>query len=233
MAERALTGVTAPARGRLQVRLPAECDAGMRRDGVVVKTLAGVGERSFWLRQCIAAAPLDCWSAYDAEPAALLTRKVDDGSGDDWSNPLRHGLARAAITQRDARWASALIKAGFGPEASDVYRELAAVLPEAELTELVTARIRTDVPAAANLLDVLPRPWPATVCDAVLEALANQERRRAGWWQLLRSAESGFDPAYAPRVRALHDALPATDQHMLSRFTTITQIRHDIHREFA
>ncbi|BCJ73284.1 hypothetical protein CS0771_28280 [Catellatospora sp. IY07-71] len=232
MKERALAGVTAPARGRLEVHLPTSYDAGMRRDGVVEKTLAGVGERSHWLRQCIAAAPLDCWSAYSDSPEAFLTRQARQAD-DDWGNPLRHGLARAAIEQRDARWARALIKDGFLADSSDMYADLAAVLPADELTELVARRIAREGGASARLLETLPQPWPAPVCEAVLGALANQERRRSGWWQLLRQGENGFGPEYAPQVRALHDALPPTDQQMLSRFMIILQIRHDIHREFA
>jgi hypothetical protein len=228
MADRALACVTVGHR-RLEVRPPAECDAAMRRDGIVAKPPQGTGERAHWLRQVIGAAPLECWSAYDDRPEALLSRKV----GDDWGQVLRQSLARAAIAQHDARWAAALFRAGFGTNDMGVYRELAGVLPAGELAELVAAQIRRSVDASVRLLDALPRPWAAPVAEAVLDCLPDAERRRSGWWQLLRHAEFGFDPAYAGRVQALADALPPTDQQLLARFTTILQIRHDIHQEFA
>jgi hypothetical protein len=201
----------------------------MRRDGIVAKPPQGVGERAFWLRQIIEAAPLDCWGAYDARPETLLSRKV----GDDWGKLLRYALARAAVAQHDGRWASALFRAGFATDDTAVYRGLATTLPADELTDMVARLVRRNVDASVRLLDTLPKPWAGPVCDAVLDSLADTERRRSGWWQLLRHAESGFDPAYAPRVQALADAVPAVDQQLLARFTTILTIRHDIHREFA
>ncbi|GIF99063.1 DUF5691 domain-containing protein [Catellatospora citrea] len=228
MADRALACVHVADR-RLVATAPTECDDAMRRDGISVKPPPSVGERTHWLRQIIEYAPLDCWTAYDQTPAGLLSRKFDDT----WGPVLRAGLTRAAITQRHGAWAAVLILDGIGRRDMNELRELAAVMPEPDLAELIAAQLRRKVDAVVRFLDVLPQPWAAPVADAVLECLADAERRRSGWWQLLRHAEWGFDPAYAPRVRALHDSLPIPDQQLLARFTTMLQIRHDIHQELT
>lgn len=56
MARRALACV-----GPEGVEPPADCDAGMLRDGVVRRPPAGRGERAWWLGQLVEAAPLSCW----------------------------------------------------------------------------------------------------------------------------------------------------------------------------
>ncbi|GAA2354284.1 hypothetical protein Cme02nite_47210 [Catellatospora methionotrophica] len=228
MADRALACVHVADR-RLVATPPAEYDDTMRRDGISAKPSTGVGERTHWLRQIIEYAPLDCWTAFDPTPAGLLSRKFDDT----WGAVLRAGLTRAAITQRHAAWAAVLILDGIGRHDMNELRELAAVMPEQDLAELIAAQLRRKVDAVVRFLDVLPQPWPAPVADAVLECLADTERRRSGWWQLLRHAEWGFDPAYAGKARALHDSLPTADQQLLVRFTTMLQIRLDIHQELS
>lgn len=228
MAERALACVRVAER-RLVATPPTECDDAMRRDGISVKPPQSVGERTHWLRQVIEYAPLDCWKAFDDTPAGLLSRKFDDT----WGPVLRAGLTRAAVAQRDGAWAAVLIHDGLGRRDMNELRELAAVMPERELAELIADLLRRKVDMATRLLDVLPVPWAAPVADAVLECLADDERRRSGWWQLLRHAEWGFAPAYAPRARALHDSLPIPDQQLLGRFITMLQIRHDIHQELS
>ncbi|GAA1406891.1 DUF5691 domain-containing protein [Catellatospora coxensis] len=228
MAERALACVHVAAR-KLVATAPTECDESMRRDGISVKPPQSVGERTHWFRQIIEYAPLDCWTAFDETPAGLLSRKFDDT----WGHVLRAGLNRAAITQRDGAWAAVLIHEGLGRRDMNELRELAAVMPEQDLAELIAAQLRREVDIATRLLDVLPTPWAAPVPEAVLECLADTQRRRSGWWQLLRHAEWGFDPAYAPQARALHDSLPIPDQQLLVRFITMLQIRHDIHQELS
>ncbi|MDI1462170.1 DUF5691 domain-containing protein [Catellatospora sp. KI3] len=228
MADRALACVEAVKARRLEVTPPAECDAGMRRDGIVAKPPTGTGERAHWLAQIIAAAPLDCWAAIDADPAAVLNRKASD----DWGPVVRKGLARAAVAQRDGGWAKALLYAGF-TDAGELHAQLVAVLPPDELAETVARHLRRNVDSGVRLLPALPDIWPAVVCEAVLEALRDRERSSGLRYQLLRRAETGLDPAYAPRLAALLDDVPQLHVQVLARLHTIIAIRHDIHREFA
>ncbi|MBV1851834.1 DUF5691 domain-containing protein [Catellatospora tritici] len=228
MADRALACVEAVKARRLEVTPPAECDAGMRRDGIIAKPPAGTGERAHWLAQVIAAAPLDCWTAVDADPAALLNRKASD----DWGPTVRQGLARAAVAQRDGQWAKALLSAGFS-DAGELHTQLVAVLPPDELADTVAQHVRRNVDSAVRLLPALPEPWPTVVCDAVLTVLRDRERSSGGRFQLLRRAETGLHPAYAPQLAALLDDMPQLYVQLLTRLHTILAIRHDIHREFA
>ena len=117
MASRARTCVTlGPARervARIAVEAPHECDAAMQRDGVVTKPPTGRGERAWWLTQLVEATPLAAWhdqfGGRSAEEIAALP--VADG----WEQDLHTAWCRAAVRQRDAEWARALIGAPAAP----------------------------------------------------------------------------------------------------------------------
>lgn len=102
MVARARALVVVPESGPVTVRLPTECDKAMRRDGVPAKPPAGVGERSFWLREILARTPLGSW------PDDV----VDRAAADEWIDDLRIGLARAAQSQEAADWAVRLYPTG-------------------------------------------------------------------------------------------------------------------------
>ncbi|KAA6214461.1 hypothetical protein CP973_35805 [Streptomyces albofaciens JCM 4342] len=91
----------------LVVEAPHECDAAMQRDGVVLRPPTGRGRRAWWLSQLLEAAPLDCWPAWlgGREPAAIVALPVADG----WRTELHDAWCRAAVRQRDAAWARALL----------------------------------------------------------------------------------------------------------------------------
>src|SRR5690606_4264370 len=59
------------------------------------------GERSWWLQQLVALAPIDFWrQALDKSPEQLW----DWSRRSDWKSALRHGWLRALETQHDLRW---------------------------------------------------------------------------------------------------------------------------------
>ncbi|MFW6694628.1 DUF5691 domain-containing protein [Streptomyces sp. MAR4 CNX-425] len=97
------------------VEAPYECDAAMQRDGVVAKPPAGMGERSWWFGQVVAAAPLAVWSeVFDGRtPEEVIALPVADG----WRPDLLAAWSRAAARQHDAAWARALL--GTAPAAPD------------------------------------------------------------------------------------------------------------------
>lgn len=89
------------------VEAPYECDAAMQRDGVVAKPPAGMGERSWWFGQVVAAAPLAVWAeVFDGRtPEAIIALPVADG----WRPDLLAAWSRAAARQHDSAWARALL----------------------------------------------------------------------------------------------------------------------------
>ncbi|MFT2019784.1 DUF5691 domain-containing protein [Streptomyces sp. 796.1] len=96
--------------GRVEVVVepPGECDSEMQRDGVVAKPPSGRGERSWWLGQLVEATPLDAWLRQFAgrTPADVLALPV----ADDWQAELHAAWGRAAVRQRNADWARALLR---------------------------------------------------------------------------------------------------------------------------
>ena len=166
--------------------LPTEVDREMARDGIVAKPPAGVGERSWWLQQLVAAAPLRIWSEVPADTT------------------IRQALAAAAALQRDERWALALL--GF----DDVHEPalLQAVPPE-RAREVTADRVRRFglTPTVLDLLDNCPRPWgyalSATVVERLGQVVTDRHRDPA-----LRSRLPGLalrlDPAVPRTALAEH-----------------------------
>ncbi|EYT84415.1 hypothetical protein CF54_01655, partial [Streptomyces sp. Tu 6176] len=118
MADRAAACVAVDRTGGtpvIAVEAPHECDASMERDGVVPRAPSGRGERSWWLGQLLEAAPLGTWSARlgGRAPQEIVALPV----ADDWQGELHAAWCRAAVRQRDAVWARALLGEPAAPEA--------------------------------------------------------------------------------------------------------------------
>ncbi|MER7399535.1 DUF5691 domain-containing protein, partial [Streptomyces sp. NPDC000151] len=86
---------------------PRACDAGMERDGVVAKAPAGRGERAWWMSQLLEATPLGVWSGLleGRGPEEIVALPVADGR----RTEVHDAWCRAAVRQRDAAWARALL----------------------------------------------------------------------------------------------------------------------------
>ncbi|WP_345024260.1 DUF5691 domain-containing protein, partial [Nonomuraea roseoviolacea] len=126
MAERARACFTIAA-DVMRVEPPRECDRAMERDGVKVKPPRGIGERAWWLQQVIARAPLEIWGP---DPAPLLALRIPD-----WDAEVKTAWVRAALLQRDPRWARAMF-------AWDPIADLLTVLPPEEQQVLAAAFVR-------------------------------------------------------------------------------------------
>ncbi|MEU6892818.1 DUF5691 domain-containing protein [Streptomyces sp. NPDC046557] len=207
MAERALACV-----GPDGIDPPAECDAGMLRDGVVKRPPAGRGERAWWLGQLVEAAPLSCWRERfgGLGPAEIVARPVADG----WAEELHAAWCRAAVRQRDARWSKALLGSASAPPAAgpgtaslSERAKLLSVLPDGERAEWVAAFIRAHgLSEAFQLLGVCVVPWAGALGRAVVDAL-DAARQAGGYpWSfsgVMGLAERCLDPADASRLEAL------------------------------
>ena len=90
------------AKGEWQIEPPTEGNKDWERDGIALQLPAYVkGERSWWLQQMVALAPIDFWrQTLDKSPEQLW----DWSRRSDWKSALRQGWLRALDTQHDLRW---------------------------------------------------------------------------------------------------------------------------------
>ncbi|MFD0271206.1 DUF5691 domain-containing protein [Streptomyces sp. NPDC127106] len=193
---------------------PTECDAGMLRDGVVKRPPAGRGERAWWLGQLVEAAPLSCWRERfgGLGPERIVELPVADGES--WREELHAAWCRAAVRQRDAEWAEALLGPASGPPATAPgtaslaeRAKLLSVLPDGKRAEWVAQFIRAHgLPEAFQLLGVCAVPWAGALGRAVVDALDAAREAGSYPWSfsgVMGLAERCLDPAEAGRLEAL------------------------------
>ncbi|MDQ1048010.1 DUF5691 domain-containing protein [Streptomyces sp. V4I2] len=196
----------------LVVEAPHECDPSMERDGVVAKAPAGRGERSWWFGQLVEATPLTTWSARlgGRTPREIVALPV----ADDWQAELHAAWCRAAVRQRDAEWARALLGAPAAPEAGGPgavslaeRAKLLGTLGSAERAEWVAGFISTHgLTEAFQLLGVCAVPWAVPLGRAVVDALNIARDAGSYPWSfsgVMGLAERCLDPSEASRLDGL------------------------------
>ncbi|MEU8683267.1 DUF5691 domain-containing protein [Streptomyces sp. NPDC048611] len=196
------------------VEAPHECDPGMQRDGVAPAPPSGRGERSWWLSQLVEAAPLDGWHARfgGRDAAAIIALPV----GDDWRTELHDAWCRAAVRQRNAAWARALLGAPAAPSqsaevapagSSRDLTKLLTVLPEDERARWVAEFIAAHgLSEAFRMLGVCAVPWAEPLGGAVVDALDIARDAGSYPWSfsgVMGLAERCLDPAAADRLDML------------------------------
>jgi Family of unknown function (DUF5691) len=203
-------------RRRLAVMLPEPGDDAAVRDGIsAVSPSPVIGARAWLLTQVIAAVPLSEWTTrLGLRPDALAALPVHGGFYLD----LHAGWRIAAVAQRDASWAAALLATGDQddpgrpPSAWPTQDELAAVLPAAARMARAQAMLTRHGPSreTAAAASDCPGPWTEDLSDAVLRQLAIAVRadKPPRWTDLLLSAAARKLPAegrrdYAADLRAL------------------------------
>ncbi|MCH5673687.1 DUF5691 domain-containing protein [Streptomyces gilvus] len=203
----------------ITVEAPHECDASMERDGVVPKAPAGRGERSWWFGQLVEAAPLRTWSARlgGRTPREIVALPV----ADDWQSELHGAWCRAAVRQRDAEWARALLGAPAAPEAGGPgavslaeRAKLLGTLDAAERAGWVAGFIAAHgLSEAFQLLGVCAVPWAEPLGRAVVDALNIARDAGSYPWSfsgVMGLAERCLDPSEASRLDGL---LAIPDEH--------------------
>ncbi|MFD7134988.1 DUF5691 domain-containing protein [Streptomyces sp. NPDC059894] len=194
------------------VEAPHECDTGMERDGVVPKAPTGRGERSWWLGQLVEATPLTAWPARlgGRAPGEIVALPV----ADDWMSELHAAWCRAAVRQRDAAWARALLGVPSAPEAGGPgavslaeRAKLLGTLPTGERAEWVAGFIAAHgLSEAFQLLGVCAVPWAPPLGRAVVDALNIARDAGSYPWSfsgVMGLAERCLDPAEAGRLDGL------------------------------
>ncbi|WP_372457896.1 DUF5691 domain-containing protein [Streptantibioticus parmotrematis] len=197
---------------RVVVEAPHECDAAMERDGVARKPPSGRGERAWWLGQLVEAAPLGIWTERlgGRAPGEIVALPV----ADDWQADLHAAWCRAAVRQRDADWARALLgpppeRADAGGTASVVGdpAKLLSVLPHEERAAWVTRFIAAHgLSEAFQLLGACAVPWAEPLGRAVVDALDIAREAGSYPWSfsgVMGLAERCLDPAQADRLEPL------------------------------
>ncbi|WP_432192001.1 DUF5691 domain-containing protein [Streptomyces sp. bgisy027] len=196
----------------ITVEAPHECDAGMERDGVVAKAPAGRGERSWWFGQLVEATPLDTWARRLGRrtPEEIVALPVTD----DWRAELHAAWCRAAVRQRDAEWARALLGSPSAPEAGGPgavslaeRAKLLGTLSSDERAGWVAGFIAMHgLSEAFQLLGVCAVPWAAPLGRAVVDALNIARDAGSYPWSfsgVMGLAERCLDPAEARRLDGL------------------------------
>jgi hypothetical protein len=236
----------------ITVEAPFECDASMERDGVVLKAPAGRGERSWWFGQLVEAAPLGTWAARlgGRSPQEIVALPVTD----DWRSELHAAWCRAAVRQRDAAWARALLGAPGAPEAGGPgavslaeRAKLLGTLGSAERADWVAGFIAAHgLSEAFQLLGGCAVPWAEPLGRAVVDALNIARDAGSYPWSfsgVMGLAERCLDPSEAGRLDGLlavpdesEDASPGAGGYWaeaFQRLVTTLRLRAAMARELG
>ncbi|MFI5754273.1 DUF5691 domain-containing protein [Streptomyces sp. NPDC051569] len=215
MAARAATCVSLDRTGGVPavvVEAPHECDADMRRDGVIPVPPAGRGERSWWLGQLVESTPLATWPVRlgGRTPEEIVALPVLD----DWADELHAAWCRAAVRQRDPGWSRALLgppattpAGGPGTPSLAERAKLLATLPPAERADRVAGFIAAHgLSEAFQLLGGCAVPWADPLGRAVVDALDIARDAGSYPWSfsgVMGLAERCLHPAEAARLELL------------------------------
>ncbi|RSK33117.1 DUF5691 domain-containing protein [Hymenobacter metallilatus] len=169
---------------KLLVELPASTwDKNWLLDGIEQKDSRFPGEKAALLGQLLVLIPPRRWAEqWHVSPAKIIDLAADT----EWADLLLTAWSEAAVLHQDAVWTHALLewlhaqprqKAPTLPVA-----RLAAVLPPAQLTELIlpllnaTPHFSTNAPWQ-HLLQLVPAPWPEALTRRVVELLRRALRQ--------------------------------------------------------
>ncbi len=216
------------ARASVQVQLPAECDASMRRDGVEPKPAAGYGERAWWLYQMVSVVPPATWSSrwqMEAPACIAAARRSED------RRLLLIAWGQAAVGARDSDWIEALLHAD-AVDHPDQAGYLAATLPADRWEAMVLDRLRgagrlRSGDLAFALLEGSALPLSARLTREVLLHLT-PETVGADWRvrDALRSLALRMHPA------AALDTLHGQGDPHTGAWVDLLSLRHTLHRAF-
>lgn len=237
---------------RLQLALPAECDAAMRRDGVGAAPWPGLGEKTGWVVDMLAAIDPRVWlDQFDKErsPRALL----DLAASSEFAAALIRGWALASVQHGLTSWLQHIGQwwTGASPALRDavpdtLFEALGAAIRHDEhgglsaLTDGFSSDWYTDqglVRLLHMLADQGAGSWPAAPSRRILQrieaALPSLPALPHPWAfrQLLSSLALALDPASACACAdRLHDVARPDGQwrDALNSFSSTVRFRHEM-----
>jgi hypothetical protein len=229
------------------VEPPKACDAAMVRDGVEPKPPVGTGERAWWLRQVLAAAPLSAWSAPDYPPPDCL---VESLGKNEWIVDLWVAWARAATRERNEDWAEALLRNLTKEEYGipGITRELLEALSpdrrDALLLEYLRAETAPFGPRGSPAFRLLYLVWTPIGEELAREVLRRIREEVVGrgekpnFNQFLWSYVSGLGLRVPPSLADEVEDVAATDElvvlgQFFNQFVNTLRFRREMHEEFA
>lgn len=173
MLERLPAFVTLNSSGNgFEICLPDACDSAMQQDGIELKPKSGKGERAEWLRQIIAATPLQFWLQLQPQGvASILAMAVDS----EWQDLLWVGWQQATQRQRDQEWAIELLKTLHRSVPSNL-QGLLTVLPIGEQQTVILELLETQTDqefwwTAVTVLSQQPQNWSDPLSRVVIQRL--------------------------------------------------------------
>jgi hypothetical protein len=232
MAERArpLLRVSRGLRRRLEVELPGEPDAAARRDGISFRAGAGAGPRAAALTQILAAAPLDIWrESLGAAPAELAALPVADRL----RKEVHAGWDLAAVRQRDAEWAEALLHHDPAAAVPGLLELLPVDRRQRLIRDCLSGSGPLTVVEVGRLLPLLP-PWGRELSERIVERLNATVRDDAGR-TLFRHFGLALHPSVVDEAEAALAGFPpgSAEARAGDELIAMLQFRHDLHRELA
>ncbi|WP_018657951.1 DUF5691 domain-containing protein [Actinomadura flavalba] len=246
---------------RLVTGKPDAHDDALARDGVPFQPggtfLPGrnVGTRAGWLREILSRTPLATWPDHlGLPPERLVTLPVTDAAdgpvaarrggrsgadAEDAVHDVHVSWAQAALRQRDARWARALLAHGEASQRPEIFGELVTVLPPADRdgAAAVLARRLTDPALLCRVLHRVPGPWSGELAATVTAALAALAERpgnddRRSFPGLCHLVETRLDPALAADAADRFADLPAPAQESRrDALVAVLRTRHAMIKE--
>ena len=200
-------------RTRLDAAPPDAGDAAMARDGIEIKPPQGEGEKAFWLRQIVAAVPLEFWTAKFGRSAPKLVALARQN---EWSAPLLIGWRQAARRTQSTDWLLALIQDALehDPAAATTIPELASRLSAADFEALLGPMVAgvpmSEKHPALALAARHPDPWSLefarSMARTIAAAIIQDQTGRAHWWtyaNLLSDLGRHAPPGFAEEFRTL------------------------------
>ena len=232
-----------PAKGKksspLEITLPPEPDAAGKRDGLVAKARNGVGPQAAVLSDLIAATPLAFWQQFQVPPPAL----IDAAVAGEYAVPLLDGWQRAAVRQRDADWAEALLRAALASKPKErldqflPVQHLIPVLPphRAEGVILDLLGDKDDKTGGAMaLFEYLQFPWSESFSRAALAWMRGRKLENdygVRYW-LNQSAGLRIHPSLVGEAASgWPDNLQPAARQAIDQFLVTLQFRSDMHKE--
>jgi hypothetical protein len=247
---------------RLELSLPSECDAAMRRDGVGAASHFRLGEKAGWVVDMLAAVDPDAWTAHaTATPRACLALAEPS----EFAAVFVRGWTLAAMHRAEHRWRSGLPLAprdwlhdlalwwtGATPQLRealpDAFFELLATAGLYDMLDAMVAAFPVNWVADAGLVHMLERvaarsgdAWPAALSGRVLQRLlAAQpalEQANLPWsfGQLVPSLALVLDPATATGIESAWRAAEPPESRwrsLFDHFFSLVRLRHEMTLSF-